>query len=165
MIQMILSTIKGFFREHGESFGAFTLIAAIVLLFITMVLTILHIPTLIWLGIVLGLFSLGLGATALGSSAHSDKRMQAIADLEFDEKLATMSRYLEEHQRYGRFYDDVYFDIRATLRLEKWASDQSKKDFKEDFQKVIDLAGSKGINTELAERFKKLWKEYGIDLW
>lgn len=162
---MIQSKKGDFFWEHGESFGAYVFIGAIVLLGVTLVLAILGIPTLIWLGIVLGLFSFSLGARALGSSAHSDKRMQAMADLSFDEKLATMSRHLNEHQRFGRFYDDVYFDIRATLRLEKWANDQSKKDFKESFQKVMDLAEHSHKNTELAERFKKLWKEYGIDSW
>ncbi|MGA1870821.1 MAG: hypothetical protein ACMUJM_19980 [bacterium] len=79
--------------------------------------------------IALGLLSLVMSAIAFWFACKSDKKMQAIADLNFDEKLAMFAGYLERAdsnlsvQRIERLRNDFL----AVSNLHRYAS-QSKKE-------------------------------------
>lgn len=105
-------------------------------------------------------FSAGLGCMGASMNRKADSRMEAMANLEFDEKLSVMAGYgrLEE-----LWLNSVYYDIRAALRLEPWVDDSTRHEFSQVFGKVTNQAESDG-EAKLVIALKELAQQYNIVL-
>jgi len=119
---------------------------------------------ILWLGITLALFSVALGCLSVALSDKADERMQAMADLEFDEKLVILYTYSQVLDTRKEMAKDVLYNVRAGLRISKWASPEVKSEFRSEFEKVISSAKKIG-DEELAKSLKVLSQQYGIDTW
>lgn len=120
-------------------------------------------PDIRWLALAFSLLSVGLGCIALAMGGKSDARMKAMANLEFDEKLAMMAKYGRPIDSEESFVN-VLYDTRAALRLKHWASKAMKSDFKDALAMVIREA--KDIKDEtLVKGLEDLWKAHNIDTW
>jgi len=85
-----------------------------------------------FLGIVLGLFSVGLGFTALGLGTKSEQQMRALANLEFDNRLASMKNLIAGGNLRGAIQvqnvlkpktDAFLRDLRSMAHVSRWASE------------------------------------------
>lgn len=119
---------------------------------------------IIWLGITLALFSVALGCLSFYFSNNSDERMQAMADLQFDEKLVVLYEYSQVLGPRKEMAKDVLYSVRAALRISKWASPEVKSEFRIEFEKVTS-ASKEFLDKELVENLKSLSQKYGIDTW
>ena len=112
------------------------------------------------LAVALALISLALAFIAIAMGGRSDARMKAMANLEFDERLAVMTDYTEP----ASSWENVLYDTRAALRLEHWADKPMKHEFKHILTKVIQQAKS-DKDAGLVKALEDLWREYNIGKW
>lgn len=119
---------------------------------------------ILWLGITLALFSVALGCLSVALSDKSNERMQAMADMEFDEKLVVLYTYSQVLGTRKETAKDVLYEVRAGLRISQWASPEVKSEFRSELKKVISSAKKIG-DEELVKSLKALSQQYGIDTW
>ena len=108
----------------------------------------------------LAVISVGLAFIAVAMGAKSDARMGAMANLEFDAKLAVMLDYAEPAEK----WENMYYDTRAALRLERWASKGMKSEFKRALLMVINQANA-DADEELITKLQDLWTAHNLDNW
>lgn len=107
------------------------------------------------------IISLGIAILALYYSQKSDKRMQAMADLEFYEKIAVIENYLfaiKNHQTFAA--DAVYYDIKAAMQLIRYASTDAKTLLKSKIQQTIGNASQCPTCINVVQKLQELLKEY-----
>ncbi len=85
--------------------------------------------------IALGILSLAVSGIAFWFALKSDKKMQAIADLNFDEKLAMFAHYLDEarHNVSVQLLERMRNDFFAVSNLHKYASKIKKERLIKDY--------------------------------
>ena len=148
-------------RRNAEPVGIICIILALALLVLIVVLNLADkAPSLEYLGIVLGLLSVGLGGIAIGLSEKSDARMEAMANLEFDAKISVLLDYAESAEK----WENIFYGARAALRLEQWTS----KTMKSEFKRVFEMVKRQAVvdkDADLENKLDGLWKEYHIESW
>lgn len=112
------------------------------------------------LAVALSLISLALGFVAIAMGGKSDARMKAMANLEFDERIAVITDYAEP----AMSWQNVFYHARSGLRLERWADGSMKREFKHALTMAIEQAKS-DKDTRLVKGLEDLWREYNIDEW
>ncbi|MBA7499438.1 hypothetical protein ES704_02182 [subsurface metagenome] len=79
-------------------------------------------------GLGIGIISVSIASLAMNISLNSDKKVTAIADMQFYDKMAVIQTYLmkispEDSDEYNRAYADrIFYDLKAAKQLEKWVS-------------------------------------------
>ena len=116
---------------------------------------------LIWLGVSLALFSVTLGCFSVFLSDKSDKKIQAIADMKFDEIIGLINPV----ENLPSTTERTVSSIRPALRISEWANRDSKAIFSVEMRKLIDKIKSHGIDEELALKLEEVWQEHEIDKW
>ena len=86
--------------------------------------------------------------------------MKAMANLWFDEKLAVMLDYAEPAEK----WENMYYNTRAALRLERWANKEMRSEFKRALLMVINQAKA-DADEELIARLQDLWSAHNLDNW
>ena len=116
----------------------------------------------------IAIFGIGTGFIGLGEAKKSDKRMQAMANLEFYEKIAVIESYLESvirkteqaNPEVERAYANrIYYDIKGAKQLKEWVKDpEIKETLNKETQKLLDklLEGQKYEN--LIKRLQQIQK-------
>jgi hypothetical protein len=97
-------------------------------------------------------FGVGTGFVGLGVARKSDKRMAAMANLEFREKMAMIQQYIMDMSESGTdewnkaYADRIFYDLKGAKQLEEWVKDpEIRKTLNDGIQTLIDkvLAGQK----------------------
>ena len=110
-------------RDSGEHFGIYMMTLGLLILTIGFVLILLHaenILNLISLGLALLFGGVGFGAVYMG--AQSDKRITAMAELEYNEKMAILSANVIQ-TRTNPFHTDtrgISYYVRSVSKLVRW---------------------------------------------
>jgi len=113
-----------------------------------------------YLALACGVGSVALGFIAIEIARKSDSRIAAMANLQFDERIAVMTDYGESAPEWM----DMFYHTRAALHLQPWVSKPMKHDFKDAFLKVKQQAKS-DKDMLLTEKFEDLWEQYDMDKW
>lgn len=88
---------QGKVRTKGDVIGGFFIVLGILLLVTIFLLpTLDSLPQIAFLGIVLGLFSVGLACITLNLGAKSDEQMRALVKIEYDSRWASLTGLLED---------------------------------------------------------------------
>lgn len=111
-------------------------------------------------GFGIGAIGVGVGIIAIGIAKESDKRMEAMADLQFDQALSALVDYYEDK---NSWYNMCYH-ARGALHLAPWATEEKKRELKRVLTEVIRQAKAEK-ETGLVSAIEQLWSEYGIDKW
>jgi hypothetical protein len=148
-------------KSRGEAIGIPLVILGLLLIFAAFIFALTGLQGIPLLEVGLGSTSVGLGFIAMGIATNSDRRMEAMADLHFDEKLVVMRRY---HAQPGTSRKDVLYDARAALRMAHWAGASTKRDFRNELTGIIQVAQSAN-DAQLVRDLQDLWQLYGIDKW
>ena len=108
-----------------------------------------------------GFEALGLGLIAIGIADKSDEKIQAIAGLEFDDKMGVLNGYSvlirdKPEQVMSVPNEKIYSVVNAVFRLRKWLSDDEKMKFK-------------NLLSEMQSSLKKwenvhYWKAFNFDV-
>lgn len=112
-------------------------------------------------GFGVGAIGVGVGIIAIGIAKESDKRMEAMADLQFDQALSPLVDYYEDIDSWY----NIYYHARGALRLAPWATEERKRDIKRVLTGVIRQAQADQETGGLVSKIKELWSQYGIDKW
>jgi len=85
--------------------------------------------------ILFGIIAIGMSAIALYISIRSDQRMRALANLEFDEKLAVMASHSEriKTNRSLGFIETIKNDFSAVSNLQKYVGRKKKEELIENY--------------------------------
>ena len=85
--------------------------------------------------ILLGIISIFVSAIALYISIRSDQKMKALANLEFDEKLAVMASHSGriKTDRSLSFIETIKNDFSAVSNLQKYADRKKKEELIENY--------------------------------
>lgn len=85
--------------------------------------------------ILLGIIAIGISIIAIYISIKSDKRMKALASLEFDEKLAVMASHSEriKTDKSLGFIERIKNDFSAASNLQKYADAKKKEELIENY--------------------------------
>jgi len=112
-------------------------------------------------GFGVGAIGTGVGIIAISIAKESDKRMAAMADLQFDQALSALVDYSEPAESWR----DMYYHARGALQLAPWATEEKKRELKRVLKEVMRQAQADKETGGLVSEIKKLWSQYGIDKW
>lgn len=112
-------------------------------------------------GFGVGAIGTGVGIIAISIAKESDKRMAAMADLQFDQALSALVDYSEPAES----WKDMYYHARGALQLAPWATEEKKRELKRVLKEVMRQAQADKETGGLVSEIKKLWSQYGIDKW
>ena len=114
----------------------------------------------------IAVFGIGTGFIGLGEARKSDKRMAAMANLEFYEKIAVIESYLQQviqrstpsdPEAAKAYADRIYYDIKGAKQLEKWMKDPNiKRTFYEEIQRLLDTALKIKTQEDLIKRLQQI---------
>ena len=113
------------------------------------------------------LVSIGIAVYAIGISKGSDERMQAMANLEFYEKMAMVQQYTvdlsqPDTDQWNKAYaNKIFYDLKGAKQLEEWVKDpEIAKMLHDGIQTLIDqaLAGQK--HEHLIKRLQETKKDF-----
>lgn len=87
------------------------------------------------ISILLGIIAIGISIIALIISFKSDKRIEALANLEFDEKLAVMASHSEriKADKSLSSIERIKNDFSAVSNLQKYANSKKKEELIENY--------------------------------
>jgi hypothetical protein len=108
----------------------------------------------------IGFISAALGFIGLEMGEKSNERMRAMADLEFDEKIAVLANGLDDPE-------GIFYDVRAACHLARWASDEQKRELRaqvDAYRKRIKSSPDPRL-APLGNKLDGLWTEYHMDSW
>jgi len=118
-------------------------------------------------GVGLGSVSLAAATLALLISTNSDKRMKAMANMEFYEKMAVLDGYVvEQGKQDQRSADRVYHDVKGALQLIEYVDPMIAGQLTDRIKEMIgtiDKSSQGGHDKELGARLKQLLEEEGLD--
>ncbi|MGH8500533.1 MAG: hypothetical protein ACRERV_17230 [Methylococcales bacterium] len=91
--------------------------------------------TIEYIALALGALSFLISVVALWLAIISDRRMQALSNLEFQEKLATMARHLSNirQDRSSLGAEQILNDLAAASSLQKYASKEKQEKLIRDY--------------------------------
>jgi len=130
-------------------------------------------PLVAWdksmLGLGIGIIAFVVGAMSMKISTESDKRMKAMANLEFYEKIAVIQGYLENAIRTNSpsnpeadraYADRIYYDIKGAKQLEEWVKDPNiKQTLNEEIQRLLDKVLAGQTYEYLIKRLQQIQRE------
>lgn len=112
-------------------------------------------------GFGIGAIGVGVGIIAIGIAKESDKRMEAMADLQFDQALSALVDYYEDKNSWY----NMYYHARGALHLAPWATEEKKRELKRVLTEVIRQAKAEKETGGLVSAIEQLWSQYGINKW
>ena len=160
---MMNSPIREAMRTRAAGLADITIVwgkALLALLAIVAFGVFLWTSDLTYLALGCGLGSVSLGFTAIEMARKSDRRIEAMANFQFDEKIGVLTDYAEPAQSWV----NIYYHTRAALHLERWASKPMKRDFKDALIEAKKEAKS-DKDTLLIQKLEDLCQQYNIDRW
>lgn len=108
----------------------------------------------------ISLVAIALALIALGIASDSDKRMAAMANLEFYEKMAVVENY-KAFVNLGRslVVEAIYNDIKGAKQLKKYVNPEIEQELNKKIQELIDIARQKQSYGNLISRLQDVQKE------
>lgn len=117
----------------------------------------------------LAIFGIGTGFIGLGVARKSDKRMQAMANLEFYEKIAVVKSYLQkviqsidpnDPKAKEAHADRIYYDIKGARQLKEWVKDPEIEEIlNNEIQSLLDKVLEGQTYEHLIKRLQQIQKE------
>jgi len=108
-----------------------------------------------------GTMGVGVGMIGIGMAQESNKRMEAMAGLQFDQALSALVDYFEPAES----WKDKYYHARGALRFTPWATEEMKREIKRVLIEVKRQAQADKDTGGLVSKIEELWSQYGIDKW
>jgi hypothetical protein len=118
-------------------------------------------------GLGTGFLSISIGFLALYVSNISDRRMKAMAKLEFYEKMAMVQQYIMDMSRtdpdtytYNKAYADrIFYDLKGAKQLEDWVKDpEIIKMLSDGIQKLMNKVLAEQKHENLIKRLQQIQK-------
>lgn len=115
-------------------------------------------PTAVGLG--LGLISISIAVYALMTSQQSDKKMKAMANMEFLEKMAMIADYMHDIQQNKPVVPDrLYYDIRGAMHLTEYVDPEIKGNLNMKIEAMRDSVTGDPKYKQLVVRLNQLLDE------
>lgn len=111
------------------------------------------------LGLGLTFIALAIALISLRIAEKSGERMRAMANLEFNEKIAVIETYIARVKaKQNVVVEAVYNDIKAAKQLKEYVKHEIEQELNKKIQELIDIAKQKRLK-ELEHRLQDLQKE------
>ncbi len=108
----------------------------------------------------LAIFGIGTGFIGLGVARKSDKRMAAMASLEFYEKIAVIENYINYIRSGPNVVSEaIYNDIKAAKQLKRYVKPEVEEELNRKIQELIDIALQGSPYGNLVSRLQDVQKE------
>ena len=149
-------------RECGMSVGNFFISAGIVFVIVMFILILTgKQPDISFLSVALALFSLGLALVSITLSLRSYDRTEAMANLEFYEKIAVIENYITAAKsKQSVVVEAIYNDIKGAKQLKKYVDPEIEQKLDNKIQELIGIASQDALYGDLVKKLQTIQGEF-----